>query len=75
MSALPMHLIEIVTQRIAERTGRRVQNLVVEIGGATGAESIVLRGRTNSFHVKQLAQQGAREALPNARLENAIVVD
>jgi hypothetical protein len=68
-----MQLIELVTQRIAERTGRRVQNLVVEVCGS--GESIVLRGRTNSFHVKQLAQQGAREALPNARLENAIVVE
>ncbi len=71
-----MHLIEIVTQRIAgTHSVAEFRNLVVEIGGATGAESIVLRGRTNSFHVKQLAQQGAREALPNARLENAIVVD
>jgi hypothetical protein len=68
-----MHMIEIVTQRIAERTGRRVRNLEVEI--CSRGENVVLRGRTNSFHVKQLAQQGAREALPNARLENAIVVE
>lgn len=68
-----MQLIEIVTKRIAERTGRRVRNLIVEVGGA--GESVVLRGRANSFHVKQLAQQGAREALPQARLENAIVVE
>jgi hypothetical protein len=73
MSALPMQLIEVVTQRIAERTGRRVRNLVVEVGGA--GESVVLRGHATSFHVKQLAQQGAREALPHARLENAIVVE
>ncbi len=66
-----MQLIEIVLQRVAERTGRRVQNLVVEIAG----DSVVLRGRTNSFHVKQLAQQGVREALPDAHLENAIVVE
>jgi hypothetical protein len=68
-----MQLIEIVMQRIAERTGRRVQNLVVEV--CSRGESVVLRGRTSSFHVKQLAQQGAREALPNARLENAIEVE
>lgn len=68
-----MQLIEIVTERIAERTGRRVRNLIVEVGGA--GESVVLRGRANSFHVKQLAQQGAREALPQAHLENAIVVE
>ncbi len=68
-----MSLLELVTQRIVDRTNRRVKNLVVEI--ATAGDRVVLRGRANSFHVKQLAQQGAREALPNARLENAIVVE
>ena len=68
-----MQLTEVVTQRVSDRTGRRVRNLVVEVAG--GGDSVVLRGRANSFHVKQLAQQGAREALPNARLENAIVVE
>jgi hypothetical protein len=68
-----MSLIEVVTQRVIARTNRRVQNLVVEI--ANSGDSVVLRGRTNSFHVKQLAQQGALEALPNAQLENAIVVE
>jgi hypothetical protein len=73
MSAVPMQLIEVVLQRVAERTGRRVQNLVVEV--ASGGDTVVLRGRTNSFHVKQLAQQGVREALPEAQLENAIEVE
>ena len=73
MSATPMSMAEIVTQRVADRTNRRVKNLVVEVA-ATG-ERVVLRGRADSFHVKQLAQQGAREALPNAHLENAIVVE
>jgi hypothetical protein len=68
-----MQLIEVITQRVADRTGRRVKNLVVEV--ANSGDSVVLRGRTNSFHVKQLAQQGALEALPNARLENAIEVE
>ena len=68
-----MPLSEVVTLSVVARTSRRVQNLVVEVGG-TG-DSVVLRGRTSSFHVKQLAQQAAREALPNARLENAIVVE
>lgn len=68
-----MQLIEVVTQRVADRTGRRVRNLVVEVTGS--GESVVLRGRATCYHVKQLAQQGAREALPNARLENAIVVE
>jgi hypothetical protein len=73
MSIVLMPLAELVTEHVVARTNRRVQNLVVEVTG-TG-ESVVLRGRTNSFHVKQLAQQGAREALPEARLENAIVVE
>ena len=68
-----MQLIEVVTQRVTDRTGRRVKNLVVEVAG--GGDSVVLRGQATSFHVKQLAQQGAREALPNAHLENAIVVE
>ncbi len=73
MSANPLPLTEVVTQRVADRTGRRVKNLVVEV--AHTGESVVLRGRANSFHIKQLAQQGAREALPHALLENAIVVE
>lgn len=68
-----MQLTEVVLQRVVDRTGRRVKNLVVEVVG--GGEAVVLRGRATCFHVKQLAQQGAREALPNARLENAIEVE
>jgi hypothetical protein len=68
-----MSLTEVVTQRVAVRTGRRVRNLVVEI--TNSGEGIVLRGRADSFHVKQLAQQGAREALPNASLKNVIEVE
>jgi hypothetical protein len=71
MSTTPPGLAEIVMQRIVNRTGRRIQDLAVEVG--TGC--VVLRGRVNSYHVKQLAQTGAQEALPDARLENAIVVE
>jgi hypothetical protein len=67
-----MSLIEVVMQRVAARTGRRVRNLEVEI---TTSGEVVLRGRADSFHVKQLAQHAAREALPHAHLENAIVVE
>jgi hypothetical protein len=70
MSTTPPALVEIILQRVANRTGRRVRNLAVEVG----AERVVLRGLTDSFHVKQLAQTGAREALPGAILENAIEV-
>lgn len=71
MSVTPPTLAEIVVQRVQNRTGRRVRNLAVEVG----AERVVLRGRANSYHIKQLAQAGAREALPGVRVENAIVVE
>ncbi|MBY0458919.1 MAG: hypothetical protein K2V38_16395 [Gemmataceae bacterium] len=73
MSTLPPSLSEVVTQRVADRAGRRVRELVVEV--APAGDRVTLRGRADSFHVKQLAQQGAREALPEARVENAIVVE
>lgn len=71
MSIAPPILVENVLRRIENRTGRRVQNLTVEVCSGW----IVLRGRAASYHVKQLAQQGAQEALPAVRLENAITVD
>jgi hypothetical protein len=71
MCTTPPTLAEIVLQRVANRTGRRVRNLTVELGEG----SLVLRGCVNSYHVKQLAQIGAQEAVPNVPLENAIVVD
>jgi hypothetical protein len=70
MSTTPPTLIEIVVQRVENRTGRRVRNLAVEVG----TERLVLRGRVNSFHIKQLAQAAAREAMPGVLLENAIEV-
>jgi hypothetical protein len=73
MSATPLSVTDIVLQRIVARTDRRVRNLEVVV--ATGGDSVVLRGCTTSYHVKQLAQQAAREALPHAQLENAIVVE
>jgi hypothetical protein len=36
---------------------------------------VVLRGRANSYYVKQLAQHAARTLLPEVRLENAITVE
>lgn len=71
MSTTPPTLVEIIAQRIVDRTGRRVRDLSIEVA----AERVVLRGLADSFHVKQLAQAGAREALPGAILENAIVVE
>lgn len=71
MSSTAPTLTETLTERVAHRTGRRVKNLRVEIN-PTGR--LVLSGRASSYHVKQLAQQAAREALPEAAVENAIVV-
>jgi hypothetical protein len=55
---------------VIARTGRRVQNLDFELY----PERVILRGRTATYHVKQLAQHGVRDVLPDVRLENAIVV-
>jgi hypothetical protein len=71
MSTTAPNLSELLLQRISKWTGRRVQDLTIEIGSGR----LILRGRAKSFHVKQLAQRGAQEILPNAKLENAIVVE
>jgi hypothetical protein len=73
MSTLAPTLAEIVVERVMVRTGRRVKNLTVELGEGQGR--VILRGRTSSYHVKQLAQHAVREAFPNGRVENAIVVE
>jgi hypothetical protein len=70
MSTTPPSLSELVLQCVATRTGRRVRDLAIEVG----PDRVTLRGRTDSFHVKQLAQHGVREVVPTLRLENAIVV-
>jgi hypothetical protein len=57
-------------RHIQARTGRRVRGLRVEVG--TGG--VVLRGLAASYHVKQLAQHGVRDLLPEVPLENAIAV-
>lgn len=46
-----------------------------DLGVEVKRERIVLSGRTTSFYVKQLAQQGVLDVLPRALLENTIVVD
>ena len=51
-------------------TGRRIRNLDIQLE----PERVVLHGLVFSYHVKQLAQQGVREVLPDVRLENAIEV-
>jgi hypothetical protein len=58
-------------RQVLSRTGRRIRDLAVELH----PERIVLRGVTQSYYIKQLAQHGVRDMMPNVRLENAIVVD
>jgi len=56
--------------QVLARTGRRVQDLEVELLPG----HVIVRGRASSYHVKQLAQHGVRDVLPEIPLENAIVV-
>ena len=70
MSTTPANLGDLVLHSVSARTGRRVRDLAVEVG----ADRVTIRGRADSFHVKQLALHGAREVVPTLRLDNAIVV-
>jgi hypothetical protein len=71
MSTLPKRLDELIAEHVRERTGRRVLDLSVEVAG----ETVTLRGRARSFHVKQLALHGVRDVLPTATLHNQIRVE
>jgi hypothetical protein len=59
-----------LVDRVLVWTGRRIRNLDIELC----PERVVLHGWAGSYHVKQLAQHGVREVLPDVRLENAIIV-
>ena len=67
----PPHLQLELEQRIQARTGRRVRNLAIELM----PERIVLHGQATTYYIKQLAQHGVRDVLPQVRLENAITVE
>lgn len=72
MKVVPLMQLQLqLEQQVQSRTSRRVRNLAVELQ----PDRVVLHGRTSTYHVKQLAQQGVRELLPEIRLENAIVVE
>ena len=66
-----MFVEDSVRERVHSWTGRRVRGLVVVVRGKT----VVLAGRASSFHVKQLAQRGAQDVLPQATLANEIAVE
>ena len=63
-------LQEELARSIEARTGRRVRELEIEIL----PEVVVLRGRTTSWYVKQLAQHCVSIRLPRFGVRNGIVV-
>jgi hypothetical protein len=70
---MPLNLVQLQSElesRVQVRTGRRIRNLDIQLL----PERVILNGLAASFHVKQLAQQGIREFLPEVRLVNAIQV-
>ena len=66
-----MHLKDRLERHVRTRTGRRIRNLAIELD----PNRVVLRGQASSFYVKQMAQQGMRDFLPDLLLENSIVVE
>ena len=55
---------------VRARTGNRLRNLDIQLV----PEGILLQGRTTTYYVKQLAQHGIRDLLPDVQLHNAIEV-
>jgi hypothetical protein len=70
-STLPLVRCEELERHILDRTGRRIHGLCVELCD----EQVVLRGRTSSYYLKQLAQHSVWDVMPDAPLENGIVVE
>jgi hypothetical protein len=66
---LPLSQAELEHQ-VQARTGRRVRDLSIELA----AERIVLKGHVSSYYLKQLAQHGVHDLLPQIHVTNEIVV-
>jgi hypothetical protein len=58
-------------RQVQTRTGRRIRDLAVQLDN----DRVILHGRAATYYLKQLAQHGVRDLLPQARLLNAIEVD
>ena len=69
MPDFPRLKVELVSH-VKARTGSRLRNLDIRLS----PEGVVLTGQTNAFYIKQLAQHGVRELLPDVQLQNAIEV-
>ena len=74
----------IINTMVANGAFRRVAtNPLAQFGPANrpylGAdlmpERVVLKGQATTYYIKQLAQHGVRDLLPQVRLENAITVE
>lgn len=61
----------LLEEKIMGRTGRRVRDLSIVVSD----ECITLNGRTETYHVKQLALSAIREALPQFKILNGIEVE
>jgi hypothetical protein len=58
-------------RQVQTRTGHRIRDLAIRLD----QERVILNGRAASYYLKQLAQHGVRDILPQASLENDIEVD
>lgn len=63
-------LREKLETRILSRTGSHLRQLDIQLS----PQGVVLNGFATTFYIKQLAQHGIRELLPNVQLHNQIVV-
>ena len=70
MPAAIKHLTQQLESVVLQRTNGGVWNLAIEVL----PERVVIRGETNTFYAKQLAQESVRSVLPVMKLENAIQV-
>jgi hypothetical protein len=66
--AIPQHEL---ANRIQVRTGKRIRNLGIQFS----TDEVILTGDTSTYYVKQLAQHGVRDVMPNIRLHNRINVE
>lgn len=56
--------------RVRARTGGRLRGLEIDLS----PQGVILHGLAATYYVKQLAQHGVRELLPDVNLRNEIEV-
>ena len=66
---LPRLRDELAT-RVRARTGSRLRDLDIRLS----PDGVTLLGSATTFYIKQLAQHGVRELLPDVHLRNDIIV-